>query len=90
MEYAPGELKNLPGFEGGNGNTSTLGTFDAYQIGGTYVREGVKRLIAQKTVLIPSGPDLFVLQLNADGVEAQMGPLMDATAQIDEKTVITP
>lgn len=90
MEYAPGELKNLPGFEGGNGNTSTLGTFDAYQIGGTYVREGVKRLIAQKTVLIPSGPDLFVLQLNADGVEAQMGPLMDATSQIDEKTVITP
>lgn len=90
MEYAPGELKNLPGFEGGNGNPSTLGTFDAYQIGGTYVREGVKRLIAQKTVLIPSGPDLFVLQLNADGVEAQMGPLMDATVQIDEKTVITP
>jgi hypothetical protein len=90
IEYAPGELKNLPGFEGGDGNTSTLGGFDAYQIGGTYVKDGAKRMIAQKTVVIPSKGDLFVLQLNADGTEDQMGPLMDATSQIDEKTTITP
>jgi hypothetical protein len=90
IEYAPGELKNLPGFEGGDGNTSTLGGFDAYQIGGTYVKDGAKRMIAQKTVVIPSKGDVFVLQLNADGTEDQMGPLMDATSQIDEKTTITP
>jgi len=90
IEYAPGELKNLPGFEGGDGNTSTLGGFDAYQIGGTYVKDGAKRMIAQKTVVIPSGSDVFVLQLNADGLEDQMGPLMDATSEIDEKTTITP
>jgi serine/threonine-protein kinase len=90
LEYAPGELKNLPGFEGGDGNTSTLGGFDAYQIGGSYVKDGAKRMIAQKTVVIPSKGDVFVLQLNADGTEDQMGPLMDATSQIDEKTTITP
>jgi hypothetical protein len=90
LEYAPGELKNLPGFEGGDGNTSTLGGFDAYQIGGSYVKDGAKRMIAQKTVVIPSKGDVFVLQLNADGLEEQMGPLMDATSQIDEKTTITP
>ncbi|MDT5105356.1 MAG: hypothetical protein QOI25_2869 [Mycobacterium sp.] len=90
LEYAPGELKNLPGFEGGDGNTSTLGGFDAFQIGGSYVKDGAQRMIAQKTVVIPSKGDIFVLQLNADGLEEQMRPLMDATSQIDEKTTITP
>jgi hypothetical protein len=91
LEYAPGELKNLPGFEGmGEGSKSTLGGFDAYQFGGSYVKDGVKRMIAQKTVVIPGKDGLFVLQLNADGTEDQMNPLMDATSQIDEKTTITP
>jgi hypothetical protein len=90
LQYAPGELKNLPGFDGGDGNTSTLGGFDGYQIGGGYVKDGVKRMIAQKTVVIPGQGGTFVLQLNADGLEDQMTQLMDATSEIDEKTTITP
>ena len=94
LEYAPGELKNLPGFDsmGGNGEATKLSGFDAFQIGGTYVKGGAKRVIAQKTVVIPSrdGDGIFVLQFNADGTEDQMAPLMDATSQIDEKTTITP
>ncbi len=91
VEYAPGELKNLPEYEGGNeGQTGKLGGFDAVQVGGTYVEDGQKRMIAQKTVLIPAGQDLFVLQLNAEGTEDQIGPLMDATTAIDEQTTITP
>ena len=91
VEYAPNELKNLPEYEGGNaGQTGKLGGFDAVQVGGTYVRDGQKLLIAQKTVLIPAGEDLFVLQLNAEGTEDDMGPLMDATSAIDEQTTITP
>jgi hypothetical protein len=91
LEYAQGEIKNLPGYDGAaEGTPSTLGGFDATQIGGTYVKEGVKRAIAQKTVVIPSGDALFVLQLNADGTEDQMGALMDATGVIDEQTTITP
>ena len=91
LEYAPGEMKNLPGYEGdGTGSASTLGGFDAWQIGGTYMKDGVKHAVAQKTVTIPGADGLFVLQLNADGTEDQMGALMDATDVIDEQTTITP
>jgi hypothetical protein len=46
--------------------------------------------VAQKTVTIPAADGLFVLQINADGTEAQMPILMDATTVIDEQTTITP
>ncbi len=91
LEYAQGEIKNLPGYDGAqDGQPSTLAGFDATQIGGTYTKDGVKRAIAQKTVVIPGQDALFVLQLNADGTEDQMGALMDATGVIDEQTTITP
>lgn len=91
LEYAPNEIRNLPGYENqGDGSAGQLSGFDAYQIGGTYVKDGATRLIAQKTVVIPSSDGLFVLQFNADGTEDQMGPLMDATSAIDDQTVITP
>ena len=91
LQYAPGEIKNLPGYDGaGEGSPSSLGGFDATQIGGTYTKDGAKRAIAQKTVVIPGQDGLYVLQLNADGTEDQMGALMDATGVIDEQTKITP
>jgi Probable lipoprotein LpqN len=91
LEYASGEIRNLPGYEGGSeGSPSTLSGFDATQIGGTYTKAGVKRAIAQKTVVIPGQDGLYVLQLNADGTEDQMPQLMDATSAIDEQTKITP
>ena len=91
LEFAAGEIKNLPDYEGAEeGSPSTLSGFDASQIGGMYTREGVKRAIAQKTVVIPGQDGLYVLQLNADGTEDQMGALMDATSVIDEQTKITP
>jgi hypothetical protein len=91
LEYAQGEIKNLPGYDGAqDAQPSTLGGFEATQIGGTYLKDGVKRAIAQKTVVIPGQDALFVLQLNADGTEDQMGALMDATGVIDEQTTITP
>ncbi|MBS1691039.1 MAG: LpqN/LpqT family lipoprotein [Actinobacteria bacterium] len=91
IEYAPGEIQNLPGYgHESDGKTTTLSGFDAYQIGGTYQRDGATRMIAQKTVVIPGQDGLYVLQLNAEGPESQLGPLMDATAAIDEQTTITP
>jgi hypothetical protein len=91
LEFAPGEIRNLPGYDGAaEGSPSELSGFDATQVGGTYVKDGVKRAIAQKTVVIPGQDALYVLQLNADGLEDQMGALMDATAAIDEQTTITP
>jgi probable lipoprotein LpqN len=93
FKFAPGELKNLPGYESaGEGGDAKLGGFDAYQIGATYVRDGTKKLVAQKTVIIPAadGNGIFVLQLNASGTEDQINPLMEATSKIDEQTTITP
>ena len=93
FKLAPGELKNLPGYENaGDGSDAKLGGFDAYQVGATFVKDGAKRLIAQKTVVIPAadGNGIFVLQLNATGTEDQIQPLMDATSKIDEQTTITP
>ena len=91
LEFAPGEMKNLPGYEGdGVGSASQLAGFDAWQVGGTYVKGGAKHAVAQKTVVIPGSDGLFVLQLNADGTEDQMGVLMDATNIIDEQTTIVP
>jgi len=91
LEFAPGEIRNLPGYDGATeGSPSTLGGFDATQIGGTYTKDGVKRAIDQKTVVIPGQDGLYVLQLNADGTEDQMGALTDATGVIDERTTITP
>ncbi|GAB3240258.1 LpqN/LpqT family lipoprotein [Mycolicibacterium hippocampi] len=91
LEYAPGEIQNLPEFEGPEtGQPGTLDGFESAQIGGMYVRDGVTRMIAQKTVVIPGQDGLYVLQLNADGTEDQAMPLMDATAAIDEEATITP
>ncbi|HTQ19758.1 LpqN/LpqT family lipoprotein [Mycobacterium sp.] len=89
LEAAPGELQNLPGYQGGAGTASTLGGFKAWQLSGTYDKGGKKRAIAQKTVVIPGGDGVFVLQLNADAADTDQGPLMDAMKAIDEQTTIT-
>lgn len=93
LEYAPGELLNLPGFEGSSeGTANSLAGFDAVQLGGSYVQDGNRRMIAQKTVVIPAadGSGIYVLQVNANGLEGQMGALLDAIRDIDDNTTITP
>ncbi|UXA20593.1 LpqN/LpqT family lipoprotein [Mycobacterium sp. SMC-4] len=91
LEVAPNFLRTLPEFEGPEtGQSGTLSGFEAVTIGGLYVREGVPRMIAQKTVVIPGQDGLFVLQIDAEGTEEQAYPLMDGTAAIDDQTRITP
>jgi hypothetical protein len=90
LEFAPGELQNLPGYDGSDGSMSTLSDFDAIQLGGSYRKDGEDRFIAQKTVVIPGEDGLYVLQLNANSPEDEQQALMEATDAIDEETVITP
>ncbi len=91
IQYAPNELLGLPGYQGtGNGQASTLGGFQAWQLSGTYQKDGKTRAVAQKTVVIPSQGAVFVLQLNADALQSDQSPLMDATNIIDDQTTITP
>ena len=90
IQYAPNELMGLPGYQGtGNGQASTLGGFQAWQLNGTYQKDGKTRAVAQKTVVIPGQGALYVLQLNADSLQTDQGPLMDATNIIDDQTTIT-
>jgi hypothetical protein len=54
------------------------------------MKYGKKRTVAQKTVVIPSQGAVFILKLNADSLESDQQPLMDATNEIDDQTKITP
>ena len=91
IDLAPGELQNLQGWSAMNeGETSTLGDYPAYQLGGTWESEGQTKIVAQKTVVIPGADGLYVLQLNADGLENQAEIVGAATNVIDEQTTITP
>jgi hypothetical protein len=91
IDLAPGELQNLPGWKAMNeGEPSTLGDYPAYQLGGTWTQDGQTKIVAQKTVVIPGSDGLYVLQLNADGLEDQAEIVGSATNVIDEQTKITP
>jgi hypothetical protein len=90
LDLAPGELKNLPGFKPmGDGSTSTLAGFPAYQLGGTWVQGGQTKAVAQKTVVIPASDAVYLLRLNADCLEDQIGQALPATITIDEQAKIT-
>lgn len=89
IDLAPGELQNLPGWSAMNeGETSTLGDYPAYQLGGTWTQDGMTKIVAQKTVIIPGPDGVYVLQLNADGLEDQAEIVGAATTVIDEQTTI--
>jgi hypothetical protein len=91
IDLAPGELNNLPGWKAMNeGEASTLGEYPAYQLGGTWTQDGQTKIVAQKTVVIPGSDGLYVLQLNADGLEDQKEIIGAATDVIDSNTTITP
>ncbi len=91
LEYATGELENLPDYiPGSDPKTSQLSGFDAVQLAGLYTKNGEQRLIAQKTVVIPTPTGLFVLQMNANAPKADAPALQQATAVIDEQAKIVP
>jgi Probable lipoprotein LpqN len=90
LAVAPGEVKNLQGYDGNDGEKTTLSNFPAYQLGGDYTKDGTQRVVAQKTVVIQGKDGIYVLQLNAEGPAPDKTPLMEATTVIDDKTTITP
>lgn len=91
LEYAPGELRNLPNYVAASEPiTDKLGGFDAIQLAGFYERDGTQRTIAQKTVVIPASDAVYVLQMNADALKSDAVDLMKATDVIDKQTKITP
>ena len=101
LDYAPGELRNLPGFapsDPGNrprrpsgAGAVPLGGFEASQLSGTYMKDGTKRFIGRNTAVIPRPDGLYVLQMNFDVLADENGPVLDALSNvIDPQTTITP
>ena len=91
LEYAPGELMELPNYVAANEPmTDKLSGFDAIQLAGLYERDGTQRTIAQKTVVIPANDAVYVLQMNADALKSDAIALIKATDVIDRETKITP
>lgn len=90
IDLAGGELQNLPEFDGGEGEVTTLGEYPAFQLAGTWVQEGLTKLVGQKTVVVQGSDGLYVLQLNADGTEDQVDIVSAATTVIDSETAIAP
>ena len=91
LEYAPGELRNLPNFVAANEPMIDKPSgFDAIQLAGLYERDGTQRTIAQKTVVIPASDAVYVLQMNADALKSDAVALIEATDVIDKRTKITP
>ncbi|BBX00811.1 hypothetical protein BST36_00250 [Mycolicibacterium moriokaense] len=91
FEYAPEELDEMAEFKPSAEPTrGKFGGFDALSYAGTFINDGQKRFVAQKTVVVPATDGLFVLQLNADSSEAEQDAVLDAIKVIDEQTTITP
>lgn len=90
LEYAPGQLNDLPGFKPIYApEKDTLSGFQAIDYAGTYNWEGKPRVIGQQTIVIPGKDAFFVLQLNADAPEGEEQVVIDAAKIISEQTTIT-
>ena len=89
LAVAPGGVKNLPGYSG-DGGPDKLSGYPAYQLGGSYTKSGVTRMVAQQTVVIQSKDGIYVLQLHAEGPQADADALRSATVVVGQKTTITP
>jgi serine/threonine protein kinase len=87
IDYAPGELNNMPGFVASDpGGMRTIDEHQAFRLVGTWNAPAVaappgppdaagvptiQRLIAQYTVLIEDRAGLYVLQINVDAAAGQ-------------------
>lgn len=91
LEYAPGLLQNLPGYQqDGEVTKTTFSGFDAIVFQGSYLQDQTRRYIAQMTVVIPGREGaLFVLQLNADAPAGQEQAVRDGARVIERDTTIT-
>ena len=95
LKLAPNELRNLPKFNAEYGGSSEpqqekLAGFDSVRFSGSYVRDGIGRLVAQKTAVIPASDGLYVLQVNVDGRDDSIADLAEAGLAIDKFTTIKP
>lgn len=71
LEFAGGEMKNLPAFAPVFDEPASVSGHPAYRIAGGYDVGGVRAAAAQETVVISGSGGLFILQLNATSNERE-------------------
>lgn len=90
LEYAPGQLNELPGFTPREApQADKVDGYDAIDYVGTYEWEGQSRAVGQQTIVIPAKDGLFVLQLNGEAPKGQEQAVIDAHDLIQSQTKIT-
>lgn len=91
LEYAGGQLDELPDFEPTDGPPKLVkfAGYDAVNYIGTYTWQGQARAVGQETIVIPGKDGLFVMQLNGEAPKGQEQVVADAADLIREKTKIT-
>jgi hypothetical protein len=90
LEYAPGQLNELPGFTPLEApQRDKVDGYDAINYVGTYEWEGQSRAVGQQTIVIPAKDGLFVLQLNGEAPKGQEQAVIDAHDLIQSQTKIT-
>ena len=91
LQYAPGLLDDLEGFTpSGEAVRSSFSGFESIEYSGTYMNQGKKRFIDEKTVVVPAKDgSFFVLQLNGDSLEGEQSIVQDAMKAINQNTKIT-
>jgi Probable lipoprotein LpqN/TIR domain len=93
LATAPDEVTELPGYTGYNGDDVVLGTlggFPASRFSRSYTGKGIPRLFFQNTVVVEDVDGTYLVQLKAEGPEADAPALTAAERVIVEKTTITP
>lgn len=90
LEFAPNELQNLAGYEAVRKPTrSDFKGFPAVELGGTYDKSGKRRAITQKTVVVEAPDSVFIVQINADALDRDLGALTDVNEVIAQQATIT-
>ncbi|WP_319454956.1 MULTISPECIES: LpqN/LpqT family lipoprotein [unclassified Mycobacterium] len=90
LEFAGGELKNLPGFDLVGDESAMVSGYHAYRIAGGYDFQVVKAAAAQETIVIPGPGGLYVLQLDATSNERDAQMLVNGLGEIVASLNIKP
>ena len=91
LEYAPGDLQGLPGYDGHRRTGVHAGRLSGMAVGRRLHQERreTDRRADNLTESFPSQGAVFVLELDADSADSDQGVLNDAVNIIDDQTTIT-
>lgn len=91
IDAAPGELADLAGWtpigEPGPGGRDD---YPSYRLGGTWVQNGVTKVVAQTTVAIPADDGVYVVQFNADAAQSEFDIADAGLTTVTEQALILP